>query len=222
MIEKLVTWLAILDVISYLTSCDKIKLKFKARMLVLYFLCSIVLSLANAQDYGYSDSNETRSYDNSSSCIRKYRGLQSYVLNNEDLMDNLTEHFFKTGSTLTSFVRITYNFKVLPPAAGNYINSTNNANDDELLCVDDQKMFIWSSSALYLLGPGPLFWQTLFAVHIQETSITINLPCLCNDTYGDLLSRLTYLVSGSYSDVWLNSYLVYLSTQYHNLSIHRS
>ena len=53
--------------------------------------------------------------------------------------------------------------------------------EGELICIDDQKKFIWSSSALYLLGPKTLFWLTLFAVHVRESSITINLPCLCSD-----------------------------------------
>ena len=52
---------------------------------------------------------------------------------------------------------------------------------------------------LSMLGPKPLLWLTLFAVHVRESSITIQLPlCLCSEAYDELLSRLTYLVS-SYS-----------------------
>ena len=115
-------------------------------------------------------------------------------------MDDLIELFFETGKTLTEFVRITYRFKVLLPVSNHANNSTdtnNDDDDDEFTCMDNQKTFIWSSSALYLLGPKPLFWQTLFAVHVQESSITINLPCLCNEAYDNLLPRLTYLVSGN-------------------------
>ena len=178
-----------------------VTIDYNGRMLMLYFVCAIVLSLANAQlqddDYIDSDSNEVMSYGNGTSCIRRYRDLQSYVLNNEDLIDDLTELFFKTGKAPTEFVLITYSFKVLL-STDNSTNSTNNTlYDDEFTCMDNQKMFIRSSSALYLLGPKALFWQTLFAVHVQESSITINLPCLCNDAYDNLLSRLTYLVSGS-------------------------
>ena len=183
---------------------------YNVRMLVLFFVCAIVLRLANTQDYEESDNddNGVKSYCNNSSCIRKYRDLQSYVMNNEDLMDDLTELFFETGKTITEFVIITYRFKVLLPA-DNYTNSSSNVYNDhgDFTCMDNQKTFIWSSSALYLLGPEPLFWQTLFAVHVRESSIIVHLPCLCNDAYDSLLPRLTYLVSGS--GIWVNidSYL---------------
>ena len=124
-------------------------------------------------------------------------------MNNEGLIDSLTELYFETGKTLTEFVRITYNFKILLPVDYQSNLSSNNAtyydNEDiEFVCIDSQKKFIWSSSALYLLGPEPLFWLTLFAVHVPESGITINLPCICSDVYDDLLSRLTYLVSVLY------------------------
>ena len=131
------------------------------------------------------------SYGNINNCIGKYRDLQAYILSNEDLMDDLTEVFFKTGKAPTEFVRITYKFQTFE----NNTNSTAINNDDEFTYVDLQKKFIWSDSALYLLGPEPLFWLTLFAVNARQSSITIHLPCLCNDAYDDLLSRLTYLVS---------------------------
>ena len=60
-------------------------------------------------------------------------------------------------------------------------------NNDELTYVNIQKKFIWSNSALYLLGPEPLLSLTLFAVNARQSSITIHLPCLCNDAYDDLL-----------------------------------
>lgn len=171
-------------------------------MSVSFFVFAIIIiSLANAQANAECDNNSNvpNSYDKISSCLRKYKDLQSYVLNDDDLLDNLTEVFFKTGKVLTRFVKITYKFQILLPVD----NSTNSTNDvtlyygndsSEVSCIDKQKMFIWSSSALYLLGPKPLFWLTLFAVFVPETSITIQLPCLCSDAYDDLLSRLTYLV----------------------------
>ena len=161
-------------------------------------LFAIMLSFVNAQDYVESDDDPgVSSYENTTSCIRKYRDLQSYVLSNEDLIDDLTELFFETGKAPTKFVRITYKFQILLPV-DNYTNHTNitinDDDDNEFSCFDTQKIFIWSISALYLLGPAPLFWQTLFAAYIPESSITIHLPCLCNDAYDDLLPRLTYLV----------------------------
>ena len=65
----------------------------------------------------------------------------------------------------------------------------------EINCTDQQAVYIWSESPLYLFGPKPLFWFTLFAINVPETSVTIELPCLCVDEYYELLSRLTYLVS---------------------------
>ena len=124
--------------------------------------------------------------------------MEEHILNNKDLMDNLIEVYFKTGKTHAEFVIITYKFKVLLPptnSTNNTISYAGNDSDHEFTCVDSQKKFIWSSSALYLLGPKPLFWFTLFAVNVHESSITIDLPCLCSDAYDNLLSRLTYLVS---------------------------
>ena len=164
-------------------------------MLVLSML-AILLSFTSTNAQDGIDSN-----GNSSNCIGKYRDLQIYILSNEDLIDNLTEVFFKTGKAPTEFVRITYEFQTLL-SIDNHTNNTNistinydNNNDDELIYVDIQKKFIWSNSALYLLGPEPLLWLTLFAVNVRQSSITINLPFLCNDAYDDLLPRLTYLVS---------------------------
>ena len=167
---------------------------------------------SNGQNYVNSDNedNEANNHGNISSCIRKYQDLQLYVLNNEDLMDSLTQLFFETGKSLTEFVRITYKFTILLPV-DYYSNNSSNITTDyenedgEFACIDSRKKFIWSNSALYLLGPEPLLWQTLFAVHVRESSITIHLPCLCSDVYNDLLSRLTYLVS--LKCVWLYSYM---------------
>ena len=150
---------------------------------------------ATTQEGAYGDYEGAN--NSNVSCIRKYRDLEAYVLNNEDLMDNLTETFYKTGKSSTEFVKITYKFKVLTSVDKNYTNDTTHYDDDsdEYTCVDEQRLFIWSSSALYLLGPGPLFWMTLFAVHVPENDLTVQLPCLCGTAYDDLLSRLSYLVS---------------------------
>ena len=115
--------------------------------------------------------------------------------------------FLKLAKPLQSLLELLTGSQFYFPLITNSTNSTNNDtryyNDDDddddddckFVCINDQKKFIWSSSALYLLGPKPLFWLTLFAVHVRESSITVNLPCLCSDVYDDLLSRLTYLVS---------------------------
>ena len=171
-------------------------------MLMIFVL--LLLSMTHAQEY-----LEDSEYDetNNVSCISKYRDLEAYVLNNKDLMDNLTETFFKTGKTSTEFVKIAYRFMVLQSfSTYNNTNTSYNLTNDTTYFDDDyeleftylehpQRLFIWSSSALYLLGPKPLFWMTLFAVRVPEYTVTIQLPCLCEEDYDNLLSRLTYFVS---------------------------
>ena len=195
------------------------------RMFLLTFAFAIMLKLAKTQafDENNSDINEANTYDTSNNCIGKYKDLQSYVLNNEDLMDELTELFFETGKIPTKFVKITYRFQILLPV-DSYSDNTNEtvhySNYSEFTCINSQKKFIWSSSALYLLGPAPLFWMTLFAVYVPETSATINLPCLCNDAYDDLLSRLTYLVSSYVYDIYIYIYIyIYYLVEYEYMNI---
>ena len=188
----------------------------------LIFDIAILVSLSTAQDqvetdnyhddiysyiymYGYRSSL----YGYADSCTRKYRNLRFRIVDSNDLMDDLTELYFETGKTNTEFVTITYRFGI-PPRVENETNNDTTAcqndtricnNSESVACVEDQKIFIWSSAALYLLGPKPLLWLTLFAVHVRESSITIQLPlCLCSEACDELLSRLTYLVS-SYSSI---------------------
>ena len=171
-------------------------------LMVIFVVLLLSLGQTNAQETTYGDYGGAN--NSNISCIRKYRDLEAYVLNNEDLMDNLTETFYKTGKSSTDFVKITYKFKVLSLLTNidkNISNDTGTLYDDDdddepqYACVDDQKLFIWSTSALNLLGPEPLFWMTLFAVHVPENKLIVQLPCLCDTAYDDLLSRLSYLVS---------------------------
>ena len=114
--------------------------------------------------------------------------LEAYVLNNKEIMRNLKETFYKTGKSPSEFVKIIYNFQV-----PNSSNSTNKENGNGIDgCVASTTTYIWSDSVLYLLGPKPLHWYTLFAVNVAEHSVFIDLPCLCNDE--SLLDRFTYLV----------------------------
>lgn len=155
----------------------------------------IVLSFINAQEYlqnvgTYYDGTNNYKFSNNG-CISKYRDLELYVLNNQDVTDRIAEIFFPTGKPATEFVKIVYQFQLLV----NNPNNTDDYDDDNRsLCVNDQRSYIWSSSALYLLGPEPLFWMTLFAVFVPKSIITIQLPCLCSVGHDGLLSRLTYLV----------------------------
>ena len=115
------------------------------------------------------------------SCIETYDDLESYVKSNRKVIAQLKGAFFVTGRRPSKFVNLTYNFQVTTKDAESCSNSTSN--------------YIWSDQFLYLLGPRPLLWFTLFAVIVREHSATIDLTelCLCNDVYGSLLSRLTYV-----------------------------
>ena len=133
---------------------------------------------------------------NCSECISQYRDLEEYILNSTDLLDKVKETFFKTGRHVSKFVYITHIVKI-----GISSSQSNNTDLDDvdagINCIDHQTVYIWSESPLYLLGPKPLFWFTLFAINVHETSVTIELPCIYGDVYYDLLSRLMYLVSES-------------------------
>ena len=137
-------------------------------------------------------------------CITEYSQLESYILNDDDLLRKFTESFFRTGESESEFIKFTYNFKLC---------SNENSSDDgnyTANCTSNQVEYIWSKSVLYFLGVRPLFWLTLFAVNVPETKANIELPCFCTETYIDHLARLTYLVCsyiyvGSYS--YVNSYV---------------
>ena len=108
-------------------------------------------------------------------------------------MEKLAETFFTsqtstffTGRGASQFVKITYNFQTS--------NDTKSVEGSATSCLPQRSTYIWSEAVLYIFGPKPLYWLTLFAVSIDEVDVTIELPCLCSDVYDDLLSRLTYLV----------------------------
>ena len=143
-------------------------------MLWLTFCLILLCGNCSAQEYDYDNGCvETDDSTEVTKCIGQYVDLEMYVINNKILMEKLAETFFTTGKATSKFVKITDNI-------------TN--------CSNQQSKYVWSEAALYLLGLRPIFWFTLFAVSIHETDVTIELPCLCNDVYNSLLSRLTYLV----------------------------
>jgi len=168
----------------------------------MYKFCGSILLLITMQNICTSqelpENDECFEADNCSVCISQYRDLEEYIVSSRDLVDKIREAFYRTGKHASKFVYITYNAQI-----GILFNQSNdtaeidfdNVDDIDANCSDYQAVYIWSESPLYLLGPKPLFWYTLFAINIPETSVTIELPCLCGDVYYDLLSRLTYLVS---------------------------
>ena len=114
-------------------------------------------------------------------CMKYYKELELYVKSSIVIIEQLKNVFFYTGEDPhAKFVKLVYNFKVSDNSAANY-------------CSNRTTTYIWSESALYLLGPT-LVWSTFFALDISGYWITIDLPCLCYDEYGELLSRLTYMV----------------------------
>lgn len=123
------------------------------------------------------------------SCIRNYAELESYILNNETVLSEIVEAFFKTGKAPSNFVKITYDFQIPDNSHNDTMDFEENNN-----CTDRQDVYFWSSSPLYLLGPKSLYYATLFAVNVDEERLTISLPCLCEELHGIILSRLTYMV----------------------------
>jgi len=161
--------------------------------LILLILISFFVGFANAQEEFYDmydNYNETGNCSQVTSCIRLNSELRSYILRNEEILNSIEEGFFQTGSTASSLVKITYNFQVC-----NTINETNDTiESDSVNCSNQQSEYIWGNTALILLGPKPLQLLTLFAVNVPEANIIIKLPCLGNNAYNGLLSRLTYMV----------------------------
>lgn len=151
---------------------------------MLWAILIILCSFCNAQEYDDSY-NETDDGIEDIKCIGQYIDLEMYVLNNKILMEKIAEAFFTTGSSASTFVKITYNFQTS--------NSRQFVEDNITNCYSQQSAYIWSETAVYLLGPA-MYWCTLFAVKINPVDVTIDLPCFCDDAYSSLLSRLTYLV----------------------------
>ena len=168
-------------------------------------IVSCVCGVGTAQGFD-SSCNETEGCSEVVNCIRYYADLETYVINNRALVENLTEIFFTsqtgtffTGRGASQFVKITYNFQTS--------NGMKSVEGRATSCLLQQSTYIWSEAVLYIFGPKSLYWLTLFAISIDEVDVTIELPCLCNDVYNDLLSRLTYLVS-IYVAIGLSSYVL--------------
>jgi len=161
---------------------------------IVIFWITVLQNLYNSQGSAV-ENYETNNSSQSFGCIDRYRDLESYILNHRDIMNKITETFFETGKTASRFVRITYNMQV-SYSTGEY-NYT--ASNDTINCTNLQSQYIWSESPVFLLGPKPLFWFTLFAINVRETSVAIDLPCLCRGMHYNLLSRLTYLVRKVYA-----------------------
>ena len=154
-------------------------------VLILFMLLFFSLQCyCDAQEFVGSgmDYNETANC----SCIENYRDLELYVKDKREIIEKLKSAFFVTGEAPSKFVKILYNFKIC--------NDFNDSVESIMNCSNYTSKYIWSESALYLLGPNTLALFTFFAVDTPEITTTIDLPCLCHDAYDNLLSRLTYMV----------------------------
>ena len=153
--------------------------------LVLLVLCLVFYSTVATIDDG-TGCDETRNCSEitPAGCIKYYKELELYVTGSTVIIEELKSAFFFTGDYPSKYVKLIYNFQVSLSGT----NSTGTVN-----CVNQTSLYIWSESALYLLGDA-LVWSTFFALDISGYRITIDLPCLCHDEYSELLSRLTYMV----------------------------
>ena len=155
------------------------------------------------------DCDETGNCSEVSTCIKNYHELDLYVRGNNEIKGNLTNAFFPTGEFPSKFVRLYYRFQVSNDTGAGQVDQENNTTG----CCNHESMYIWSDHFLYLLGPTALFASTLFAVDITKNETTIELPCLCYDVYGSLLSRLTYMVLVIY--ISMHNYTYAYSNQLH-------
>ena len=137
--------------------------------------CVFIANCSDANEF-----SEKECYD----CVDQYEMLESYILGNDAILSTLSKAFYKADKDPAEFVKITYHYQIL-----------NDSNDMSDYCVDMKRKYFWSTSPSYLLGPGPMFWLSLFAIYPSQSSVSVQLPCLQKDTVRDLLSRLTYLVS---------------------------
>ena len=153
-------------------------------MLLVFILCTLVcFSTQETIDSTINCNGAENCSVVATGCIKYYKELELYVTSSIAVIEELKSVFFSTGEDPNKFVKLIYNFKVS--------DSTN--TDVVAHCSNQTTTYIWSDSALYLLGQT-LVWSTFFALDISGYRITISLPCLCYDDYGELLSRLTYMV----------------------------
>ena len=155
-------------------------------MVWMIILLILACDFCNSQKLNNSCNGRDHCSKGVTNCIGDYTDLEIYITNNKQILEALARTFFSTGKAASKFVKITYNFQTN--------KGIQSIEDGITNCFSQKNTFVWSETALYLLGPKALYWFTLSAIHIDEVDVTIDLPCLCNDVYTSLLSRLTYLV----------------------------
>ena len=179
-------------------------MEVKVAALLIFYIIAIntrgAVSTVEDCDF-YFNCSDDMDCSEAASCISDYESLESYVQNNKAIINNLTKAFYRTGHSPARFVRITYKLQI--PYASQFNDSDENDTENDT-CSSIERLYYWSTSPIYLLGPRPLAYLTLSAIIVQEENVIIQLPCLQATDQKALLSRLTYLV-------WFN---------HHNYSYH--
>lgn len=163
-------------------------------LFAIYLLASTGINATIEDCIYYPNCSNTLDCNEPSSCISDYDSLETYVQNNKSIINDLAQAFYRTGHSPAKFVRITYKLQI--PLNFNDSNENDSYADsiENDTCSPIQKIYYWSTSPVYLLGPQPLLYLSLFAVNVQEENVVIQLPCLEANDQKALLSRLTYLV----------------------------
>ena len=154
-------------------------------MLFLFAVVTLPL-LCKAREMATNNDIQCNGAENCS-CFAQYTDLEKHIEKNETLLDYLRESFYKGGKD-TEFARLYYEFTTY--------DCTSNESYDRIEKNYYSSQYIWSSSFIYLFGPDPLFYSSIYVIFFPvDTNITIHLPCICEDKYEDLLSTLTSMVS---------------------------
>jgi len=129
---------------------------------------------------GSSDCNNTENVE-FTHCIGNYGELQSYILSSQNVLE---KHSMKLVKVLLNLSKLLMTCKYLTQLMKGVRMFT---------ALTKKELFVWSTSPIYFLGPKPLRYQSLLAVNVQQNRVTVQLPCLCSNVTGKLLSRLTYI-----------------------------
>lgn len=123
-------------------------------LFILYFMVRNIIAAGSEEDCvsSYNCFNNFDCTNNgTTNCISDYSSLESYVKNDKAIVDKLTKTFYRTGHSPARFVRITYKFQI--PAHNN-----DSENKNESSCIPTERLYYWSESPVYLLGPRPLYY----------------------------------------------------------------
>ena len=121
-------------------------------------------------------------------CIRNFNDAEETILNEPQILSNISNAFFPTTENNAEYLAI------------RYVYSLDCIDGEESNSSQYQKMdYIWVRSSVYLVvEPNALNDLTLGIVDVNQGSLSINLQCMCPsypNNVTDVLSRLTAYVS---------------------------